>query len=116
MIQVVAQSARGGGVVRFPWIGAEFQEVTATIAEGLGIDKHDRHVAARPRQERGPADHVDGKGVQEKGRSRHLSNALPEAVEEVDQRLQAARVSGNAPIPAALDVTVSVDRCAEEAA
>jgi Do/DeqQ family serine protease len=39
MVRVVAESAREGGHVRLPWIGAEFQDVTPEIAEGLGIDR-----------------------------------------------------------------------------
>ncbi len=39
MVRVVAESAKDGGHVRLPWIGAQFQEVTADIAEGLGIDR-----------------------------------------------------------------------------
>jgi Do/DeqQ family serine protease len=39
MVRVVAESARQGGHVRLPWMGAEFQDVTAEIAEGLGIDR-----------------------------------------------------------------------------
>jgi S1-C subfamily serine protease len=39
MARVVAESARNGGHVRLPWIGADFQEVTPDIADGLGIDR-----------------------------------------------------------------------------
>ena len=39
MVRVVADSAETGGHVRLPWIGAYFQEVTADIAEGLGIPR-----------------------------------------------------------------------------
>jgi Do/DeqQ family serine protease len=39
MVRVVAESAKAGGHVRLPWVGADFQEVTADIAEGLGIDR-----------------------------------------------------------------------------
>ena len=39
MVKVVVASARQGGHVRLPWVGAVFQEVTSEIAEGLGIDR-----------------------------------------------------------------------------
>jgi Do/DeqQ family serine protease len=39
MVRVVAESAKDGGHVRLPWVGAGFQEVTPDIAEGLGIDR-----------------------------------------------------------------------------
>jgi Do/DeqQ family serine protease len=39
MVRVIAQSARTGTVVRLPWIGAEFQEVTPVIADSLGISR-----------------------------------------------------------------------------
>jgi S1-C subfamily serine protease len=39
MVRVVVASARDGGHVRLPWVGAIFQEVTSEIAEGLGIDR-----------------------------------------------------------------------------
>ncbi len=39
MVRVVAESARTGAHVRLPWVGAAFQEVTADIAEGLGMER-----------------------------------------------------------------------------
>ncbi|MHA1553061.1 MAG: DegQ family serine endoprotease [Alphaproteobacteria bacterium] len=39
MVRVVAESAIRGETVRLPWVGADFQEVTADIAEGLGIER-----------------------------------------------------------------------------
>ena len=40
MVQVVAQSARGGGsAVKRPWLGAKLQPVTSEIAEGLGLKR-----------------------------------------------------------------------------
>lgn len=39
MVRVVVDSAEEGGHVRLPWVGAIFQEVTADIAEGLGIER-----------------------------------------------------------------------------
>jgi len=39
MVEVVVDSAERGEHVRLPWVGAIFQEVTADIAEGLGIDR-----------------------------------------------------------------------------
>jgi Do/DeqQ family serine protease len=38
MVSVVVRSARTGKAVKTPWIGAAFQNVTADVAEGLGID------------------------------------------------------------------------------
>ena len=38
MVAVVARSAETGGVVRLPWTGVRFQDVTADIAESLGLD------------------------------------------------------------------------------
>ena len=38
MVRVVVESAKNGGRVRLPWIGASFQSVTPEIAEGLGVD------------------------------------------------------------------------------
>ena len=43
MVRVVVESAKNGGRVRLPWIGASFQSVTPEIAEGLGR----RHAARR---------------------------------------------------------------------
>jgi Do/DeqQ family serine protease len=39
MVRVVVDSAEHGGHVRLPWVGAIFQEVTADIADGLGIGR-----------------------------------------------------------------------------
>lgn len=39
MVRVVVDSAEHGGHVRLPWVGAIFQEVTAELAEGLGIGR-----------------------------------------------------------------------------
>ena len=39
MVRVVAQSAKTGGRVRMPWLGASFQAVTPDIAEGLGLER-----------------------------------------------------------------------------
>jgi Do/DeqQ family serine protease len=40
MVQVVAQSARSGGVaVKRPWLGAKLQTVTPEIAEGMGLKR-----------------------------------------------------------------------------
>ena len=39
LVRVVVQSALGDGHVRLPWIGAQFQDVTQDIADGLGIDR-----------------------------------------------------------------------------
>jgi Do/DeqQ family serine protease len=39
MVHVVVESAKQGGHVRLPWVGAVFQEVTADLAEGLGIER-----------------------------------------------------------------------------
>jgi Do/DeqQ family serine protease len=39
MVRVVVESAKDGGHVHLPWVGAIFQEVTSDIAEGLGIDR-----------------------------------------------------------------------------
>ena len=39
MVRVVTESAKAGvGHIRMPWIGVRFQDVTADIAEGLGLD------------------------------------------------------------------------------
>jgi S1-C subfamily serine protease len=39
MVRVVTESAKAGvGHIRLPWIGVRFQDVTADIAEGLGLD------------------------------------------------------------------------------
>jgi Do/DeqQ family serine protease len=37
MVRVVVESAKTGGTVRLPWVGATFQTVTADIAESLGL-------------------------------------------------------------------------------
>jgi Do/DeqQ family serine protease len=37
MVKVVVESAKTGKTVKLPWIGANFQAVTAEIAEGLGL-------------------------------------------------------------------------------
>jgi len=39
MVRVVAQSARQGGRVLRPWLGASMQTVTSDIAESLGLDR-----------------------------------------------------------------------------
>ncbi len=39
MVKVVLQSARDGGTVQLPSIGADLQPVTADIAESLGLDR-----------------------------------------------------------------------------
>jgi len=39
LVRVVAQSALSGKKLSLPWIGADFQDVTADIADGLGIDR-----------------------------------------------------------------------------
>jgi Do/DeqQ family serine protease len=39
MVRVVVESAEQGGHVRLPWVGATFQEVTADLADGLGIER-----------------------------------------------------------------------------
>jgi Do/DeqQ family serine protease len=41
MVKVVVASARGGGsAVKRPWLGAKLQNVTAEIAEGLGLKRN----------------------------------------------------------------------------
>jgi Do/DeqQ family serine protease len=37
MVRVVVASAKSGGTVRMPWVGANFQAVTAEIAASLGL-------------------------------------------------------------------------------
>jgi hypothetical protein len=39
MVRLIVGAAENGGVVRRPWIGANFQSVNADIAEGLGLDR-----------------------------------------------------------------------------
>jgi Do/DeqQ family serine protease len=39
LVRIVVQSALTDGKVRLPWIGADFQDVTSDIADGLGIDR-----------------------------------------------------------------------------
>ena len=39
MVRVIAQSAKTGGQVRLPWVGASFQGVTPDIAAGLGVSE-----------------------------------------------------------------------------
>jgi Do/DeqQ family serine protease len=39
MVRVVAASAKTGGTVKRPWLGAKLQEVTAEIAESLGLKR-----------------------------------------------------------------------------
>jgi Do/DeqQ family serine protease len=39
MVRVVVQSAKAGGVVRLPWVGASFQAVTPDIAESIGLTR-----------------------------------------------------------------------------
>ncbi len=39
MARLVTDSARAGGVVRRPWLGATLQNVTADIAESLGLER-----------------------------------------------------------------------------
>ncbi len=39
MARLVAKSAQNGGRVERPWLGARLQNVTADIAEGLGLDR-----------------------------------------------------------------------------
>lgn len=39
MAQVAIQSSEVGNTLRRPWIGASFQDLTAEIAEGLGLDR-----------------------------------------------------------------------------
>ncbi|MDQ0436832.1 Do/DeqQ family serine protease [Kaistia dalseonensis] len=39
MVRVVVKSAMSGSKVLLPWVGADFQQVTAELAEGLGLDR-----------------------------------------------------------------------------
>lgn len=39
MVRVAIQSAEVGNTLRRPWIGASFQDLTAEIADGLGLDR-----------------------------------------------------------------------------
>jgi Do/DeqQ family serine protease len=39
MVRVVAASAKTGGAVRLPWVGASFQAVTAELADSLGLSE-----------------------------------------------------------------------------
>lgn len=39
MVKLIVDSARSGGGVRRPWLGATLQSVTADIAEGMGLDR-----------------------------------------------------------------------------
>jgi Do/DeqQ family serine protease len=39
MVRVVIEAARGDGIIRRPWLGAQLQRVTPEIAESLGFDR-----------------------------------------------------------------------------
>ncbi|MBZ9938282.1 DegQ family serine endoprotease [Mesorhizobium sp. BR1-1-16] len=39
MVRVIAKAALSDGKVHLPWIGAEFQQVTPDLADGLGLDR-----------------------------------------------------------------------------
>jgi len=39
MVRTVVAAAETGGIVRLPWVGVEFQDVTPDIAAGLGLER-----------------------------------------------------------------------------
>jgi len=39
LVRIVAKSALADGKLHLPWVGAEFQQVTSDLADGLGIDR-----------------------------------------------------------------------------
>lgn len=57
MVEVAISSSASGDTLTRPWIGASFQEVTAEIAEGLGMDRP-RGALVVGVVENGPADNA----------------------------------------------------------
>ncbi len=55
MVQFVSAAAKGDGIVRRPWLGANVQLVTAEIAEAIGLDRP-RGVLVAGLFRNGPAD------------------------------------------------------------
>lgn len=51
MVRLVAESARDGGRVQRPWLGASLQTVTSDIAEGLGLDRPQGALVTRVRDD-----------------------------------------------------------------